>query len=198
MEVYSSRKPVNQRVTLATTGALTLIAVLQSVSMVDQKWKRWDTLLGSATSIDPLFRVRTPQDWQPARKGNTDWIVLAGELDSPPNPYELWIQRIPQAELFSREQIYDYVFSHLGIHSPTLPLEPVECELGGFPASMVGIEFSGPGGRPEVARLIAEPDTPGGMTLLMLRTSGGPDETVRGLLRHIAATAEFGDRPKSQ
>jgi hypothetical protein len=196
MEVYTSRKPVNQRVTVAATGVLAFIAVLQSVSMVDQKWNRREEQLGDFVDVDSSLRVRVPKGWKTAGEVGSGWLVFKGALGSPPEDYQLWIQRIGKAGQLSREELYRYALSHLGIESSGVPQLRQECQLGGTAVQISGPDFVGPGGSRGCVRLIIAPDVPGGTTILMVVAEGHSDGLsgkAGGLLRHIAETAQFGD-----
>ncbi len=191
MEIYSARKPAKGRATLAATSILMVTAVLLSFHMVEQKHGRWNSLLGEVLVVDAQLSLRVPETWQSSPVQSPYELLLRGELASEPGKYDFGVVRLPRQHVMSMGEAFNDALRRSGAITPVLELPPAACRFARAAVIMRGFEWIGQDGEPIVLRVIVAADGAGRMTILMLRVAGGSDEAARGLLRHIATSADF-------
>ncbi len=190
MEIHIGQKPVKKGVTLTAAIIMLVIAVLQSVQMTDQKNRRWSALLDGEMLVDGQLSLMVPEQWRSAPAEVPYLLRLEGELPSEPGQFLFSVVRRPiQAVMSIDEALSDAVMGDGGFS--VLPLADVPCRFAGAASLMRGYHWFGLGDQPVYLRVIMAEDQSGGLIVLTLRVVGGADEAARGLLRHIAAAADW-------
>lgn len=190
MEIHIGQKPAKKGVTLTAAILMLVIAVLQSVQMTDQKNRRWSALLDGEVLVDGQLSLMVPAQWRSAPAEGTYVLRLEGELPSEPGQFLFSVVRRPIQDVMSiDETLSDAVMGNRGFS--VLPLANVPCRFAGAAATMRGYHWFGLGDQPVYLRVIIAEDPSGGLIVLTLRVVGGTDGAARGLLRHIAAAADW-------
>ena len=190
MEIHVGQKPAKKGVTLTAAILMLVFAVLQSVQMTDQKNRRWSALLDGEILVDGQLSLMVPALWRRAPAEGTYVLRLEGELPSEPGQFMFSVVRRQVRDVMSiDEALNDAVIGNRGFS--VLQLANVSCRFAGAGVPMRGYHWFGLGDQPVYLRVIIAEHPSGGLIVLTLRVVGGTDGAVRGLLRHIAAAADW-------
>ena len=188
MEVHSATRPAREGVTLAATASLMVLAVLLSLHVVNQKNHHWSSLLDKPVNVSAQLRLKVPSAWRSIPAQLPESHVWVGSLPGASGSFRLAIASVNSP----RESMVEVLASQLnGVQgTPTeVVLTPNVCRFGRTRVDMNGIEWIDEKGQSITLRFIVgrvgEREV-----ILSLRATGGSDETVKGVLRHIAASAE--------
>ena len=192
MEVHSATRPARKSVTIAATSSLMAFAILLSLHVVNQKNDRWSSVLDEVLVVSSQLRLRVPSAWRSMAVHLPESQVLEGSLPGASASYRLAITSDRSARDSTAEVLA--AVGQLGSVQDTsmeIGLEPLMCRFGRTREVMNGLEWIDENGQRITLRFIAGPVSLGRKAILSLRATGGSDEAVQGLLRHIAASVEL-------
>jgi len=191
MEPHSAQKSVHPAITRMACAILLSIALLLSFQMAYSKSHRWDELLQLEFVVDAQLTLVVPAGWRQDASTPRDELLLRGELSGLAGEYELRVLRPAQVGVGSLEHAFDRILVAPEATIGLTALQPVGCVLDKKSVVMEGFEWFTAEGHPVNLRAIVAEDPSGRVTALGLRGVGGTDDIVRGLLRRIAARANF-------
>ena len=191
MERHSAQNSVHPAITRMACAILLSIALLLSFQMAYSKSHRWDELLQLEFEVDAQLTLVVPAGWRQDASTPRDELLLRGELSGLAGEYELRVLRLAQLGAGSLDHGWERILVAGGMTLSAAALPAVSCLLDHQPVVMRGFQWVSSDGRPVNLRAIVAEDAAGGVTALALLVVGGTDDAVRGLLRRIAAQANF-------
>ncbi len=191
MELHSTQKRVHPARTQVACAILLIIALLLSFQMAHSKSHHWDDLLQDEFAVDAQLSLVVPAGWRRDTSTSRDEVLLRGELSGMAGEYELRVLRLANLGAGSLDDAWERILVAGGMTMNTTALPLVSCLLDRQPVVMRGFEWFTADGHSVNLRAIVAEDAAGGVTALALRVVGGDDDVVRGLLRRIAAQANF-------
>lgn len=191
MEQRSAQNRVHPARTQVACAILLIIALLLSFQMAYSKSHRWDELLQDELAVDAQLSLVVPAGWRQDASTPREEVLLRGELPGMAGEYELRVRRPASVGGESLDSAWEWILVAGGATTRTTVLRPVSCLLGGQTVVMRGFEWYTADGSLVNLRAIVSEDAAGRVTALGLRVVGGSDDVVRGLLRRIAARANF-------